>query len=113
MVKLQACFGRPTIECELNEKITSHHVIDLVRVGLFGDRFVTSFCSRCGAQLGVGSGGDGEPCPAAEHVHEHELVTDALDGLLYCRRCPLIAYDLDDVATEPICPMPLEGGHTP
>ncbi len=40
-------------------------------------------------------------------AHGHELVSNLDDGLLYCVRCPLVAYDLDDVATEPECPMPL------
>ena len=40
-------------------------------------------------------------------VHGHDLVGSLEDGLLYCQQCPLVAYDLDDVATEPICPMPL------
>lgn len=50
---------------------------------------------------------------SAEHdgqqlvVHSHELVSSLEDGLLYCLKCPLVAYDLNDVATEPICPMPL------
>ncbi|WP_185445606.1 hypothetical protein [Kribbella qitaiheensis] len=40
-------------------------------------------------------------------IHEHEFVTNPCDGLLYCQRCPMVAYDLADAATEPICPMPL------
>ena len=39
----------------------------------------------------------------------HDLVGNLDDGLLYCQRCPLVAYDLADAATEPICPMPLQG----
>lgn len=39
---------------------------------------------------------------------EHELVTNPIDGLLYCLRCPLVAYDLADAATEPTCPMPID-----
>ncbi|WP_344157223.1 hypothetical protein [Kribbella yunnanensis] len=38
----------------------------------------------------------------------HDFVTDPGDGLLYCTRCPMVAYDLADAATEPECPLPLD-----
>lgn len=46
--------------------------------------------------------------PTAEDSPGHDFVEGPSDGLLYCTRCPMVAYDLADAATEPECPLPLE-----
>ncbi|MFK4085218.1 hypothetical protein ACI2LF_13985 [Kribbella sp. NPDC020789] len=84
-------------------EISGHPVVDLVDKAPSGRSHGSMVCLRCGSQL---ESPGTTPCPAAGHLHTHELVSDPVDGLLYCRQCPLIAYDLDDVATEPLCPMP-------
>jgi hypothetical protein len=67
-----------------------------------------SVCLGCGTRFTERLEIEYLVCPAGNDVHSHDLVGDPDDGLLYCLRCPLVAYDLNDVATEPTCPMPLD-----
>jgi hypothetical protein len=86
-------------------EISGHQLVDLVQTAPSGRPHASLVCLRCGSPLDHPNLG---VCLAARHLHGHELVSDPVDGLLYCRQCPLVAYDLDDVATEPVCPMPLD-----
>ena len=98
---------------ELFAEINGHRVVDLSRVSPRGRSSSAPVCIRCGAHFADRLEIDNTSCPAAGKAHGHQLVTDPDDGLLYCTRCPLVAYDLDDVATEPTCPMPLQSWNTP
>ncbi|MEV8378747.1 hypothetical protein AB0P21_38760 [Kribbella sp. NPDC056861] len=87
-------------------EINGHRVVELAQVTsrvFFG---TSTICVGCGARFVDRLEIEERFCPAATVAHGHHLVGD--DGLLYCRRCPLVAYDLTDVATEPSCPMPLQ-----
>jgi hypothetical protein len=89
-------------------EINGHRVVDLSRVTAQGRSNPTPVCFRCGAHFTDRLDIENTSCPAAGDSHGHRLVTDPEDGLLYCTRCPLVAYDLTDVASEPNCPMPLQ-----
>jgi len=89
-------------------EVNGHRVVELSRVTSQRRSSVTPVCLNCGAHFADRLEIDDTTCPAAGQPHGHDLVSDPDDGLLYCRRCPLVAYDLDDVATEPVCPMPLQ-----
>lgn len=86
--------------------INGHWVTDVSMVTPRGDRSAGRVCVRCGGHFALGDDIEAG-CPAAGTAHGHELVTNLDDGLLYCTRCPLVAFDLADVASEPQCPMPL------
>ena len=88
-------------------EINGHWVADAQRVMTDGLLPAGWICVRCGAHFADRHDPYRTRCPATNRPHGHERFTDPRDGLLYCRRCPLIAYDLADVATEPLCPMPL------
>lgn len=92
-------------------EINGHRVVAVSRVTTLARLNGGSVCIRCGAHFVDRPEIENTSCPAAGDTHGHELFTDPDDGLLYCRRCPLVAYDLDDVATEPQCPMPLHSWH--
>jgi hypothetical protein len=86
-------------------EINGHRVVELAQVTsrvFFG---TSTVCVGCGAQFADRLEIEDRYCPAANVTHGHQLVSE--DCLLYCRHCPLVAYDLTDVATEPVCPMPL------
>jgi hypothetical protein len=87
--------------------INGHWVADVSMVTPQGHVGAGRVCIRCGAHFAPHDTIDSTHCPATGVTHGHELVTNPDDGLLYCTRCPLVAYDLTDVATEPHCPMPL------
>ena len=95
------------------DEINGHRVLDLSRVTRQGRSIVVPVCFGCGAHFTDRREIEGTSCPAAGEPHGHDLTTDAETGLLTCRRCPLVAYDLADVETEPICPMPLGSASAP
>ena len=104
------CASLPGEEGRVTEffaEINGHRIVDLSRVTHRRASRPAQVCSRCGAHFADRLEIENTSCPAAGTPHGHELFSDPDDGLLYCKRCPLVAYDLDDVATEPICPMPL------
>ncbi|MEV8375957.1 hypothetical protein AB0P21_24680 [Kribbella sp. NPDC056861] len=88
--------------------INGHRVVDLPRLTDQGQLVHESACLGCGTRFTERLQIEYFACPAIEEPHDHDLVSDPDDGLLYCLRCPLVAYDLDDVGTEPACPMPLD-----
>lgn len=96
---------------EFVDEINGHRVVAVSRVTTLARLSAGSVCIRCGAHFVDRLEIENTSCPAAGDTHGHELFTNPDDGLLYCRRCPLVAYDLDDVATEPQCPMPLHSWH--
>jgi hypothetical protein len=89
-------------------EINGHRVVDVSRVTTQGVAGAVPVCLRCGAHFTDRLEIERTFCPASGQAHGHDLITDSDDGLLYCRRCPMVAYDLDDVASEPNCPMPLQ-----
>jgi hypothetical protein len=91
---------------ELYAEINGHRVLDLSRASLAGPSGYASVCVRCGARFADRLEMENAPCPPVARTHNHDLVTGD-DGLLYCRHCPLVAYDLADVTSEPDCPLPL------
>jgi hypothetical protein len=84
-------------------KINGHRVRSLTRPAPHGS---AGICIECGAQFRDRL--EIEDVYCSNGAHGHELVSDFDSGLLYCRRCPLVAYDSADAATEPLCPMPLQ-----
>ena len=98
---------------ELFPEINGHRVVELSRVTPQGRAGAVPVCLGCGAHFADRFEIEGTSCPAAGEAHGHDLVSDLELGLLYCKRCPLVAYDLNDVATEPICPMPLQSWRSP
>jgi hypothetical protein len=84
--------------------INGHQVVEVSRVGRSS---AIPVCLLCGAHFLDRFEIENTTCPAAGPAHGHDLINDPGDGLLYCTRCPFVAYDLNDVATDPICPMPL------
>jgi len=92
---------------EFFAEINGHWVVDMSRVTARGRVSAGPVCIRCGAHFAGWPDIEHTWCPVSGAARGHELVIDPYDGLLYCERCPLVAYDLDDVATEPQCPMPL------
>ncbi|MGY4765698.1 hypothetical protein ACXC9Q_02130 [Kribbella sp. CWNU-51] len=86
-------------------EINGHRVVELSRMGRSG---ATPVCLLCGAHFTDRPEIENTTCPAAGPAHGHDLVSDPADGHLYCTRCPFVAYDLNDAATDPICPMPLQ-----
>jgi hypothetical protein len=87
--------------------INGHWVADVSMITPHGEVSAGRVCIRCGGHFAHPTEIATTHCPAAGTSHGHQLMTNPDDGLLYCTRCPLVAYDLDDVATEPDCPMPL------
>lgn len=98
---------------ELFAEINGHRVVELSRVTPQGRAGAVPVCLGCGAHFTDRLEIEGTSCPAAGEAHGHDLVSDLELGLLYCKRCALVAYDLNDVATEPICPMPLQSWRSP
>jgi hypothetical protein len=88
-------------------EINGHWVADAGWVTPGGVQPAGWICVRCGGHFADQDDPHRTNCPATAQAHGHELFTDPDDGLLYCRRCPLVAYDLADVASEPQCPMRL------
>jgi hypothetical protein len=91
---------------DLYAEINGHRIMDLSRAMPAGPSSTASACVRCGARFADRLEMEDAPCPAAGRAHNHDLISDD-DGLLYCRQCPLVAYDLADVSSEPDCPIPL------
>lgn len=87
--------------------INGHRVVELWPV-TSSKAGAVPVCLRCGAHFADRLEIENTFCRASGQAHGHDLFSDPDDGLLYCRRCPLVAYDLNDVDTEPICPMPLQ-----
>jgi hypothetical protein len=89
-------------------EINSHLVADLSRVTATGRGAAVPACVRCGAHFTDRLEIEETRCAGAGEAHGHDLVSDPEHGFLYCTRCPMVAYDEDDVADEPTCPMPLQ-----
>jgi len=89
-------------------EINGHRVVDLSRVTPQGHSIAVPVCFKCGAHFTNRAEIEATSCPAAGNPHGHDLFTDPETGLLYCSRCPLVAYDVTDAQTEPTCPMPLQ-----
>jgi hypothetical protein len=89
-------------------EINGHRVAEIYRVTSAGREISALACLRCGAHFADLDEVRRTSCSSAGSTQSHKLVADPNDGLLYCTRCPLVAYDLDDAASEPECPMPLQ-----
>jgi hypothetical protein len=87
--------------------INGHRVAEIYRVTSAGREFNALACLRCGAHFADLDEVRRTSCSSDGSTRSHELVAGPDDGLLYCTRCPLVAYDLDDAASESECPMPL------
>lgn len=98
---------------ELFAEINGHRVMTLSRVTTRGWVGAVPVCIECGTHFTDRREIENSPCPAAGTSHGHDIVVDPDDGLLYCQRCPLVAYDVADLATEPNCPIPLQSWGDP
>ena len=76
--------------------------------GLCNERLIASDGAGESFQRQFGIDLSNQTTEPADTGSGHEFVTDPGDGLLYCTKCPMVAYDLADAATEPECPLPLE-----
>jgi hypothetical protein len=90
-------------------EINGHQVIDLHRVTSEGRFSAGPVCIRCDAHFDNRREIEDTACPVPFSTGNHDLLVDPDDGLLYCTRCPLVAYDLADAASEEPCPGPLHG----
>ncbi|WBQ07938.1 hypothetical protein [Kribbella sp. CA-293567] len=88
--------------------INGHRIADLAWVVPQAQFDGASVCFRCGEQFQDRFDIEDIPCPRVAATHGHELVRGLDDDLLYCRLCPLVAYDLPDVMTDPRCPLPVQ-----
>ncbi|MFI5735269.1 hypothetical protein ACIA49_34475 [Kribbella sp. NPDC051587] len=89
-------------------EINGHRVAEVFRVTHAGPRPSALTCLRCAAHFADLDEVWRTTCSLAGRTRGHELVADPDDGLLYCTRCPLVAYGKDDATSEPECPMPLQ-----
>ncbi|ADB31040.1 hypothetical protein Kfla_1946 [Kribbella flavida DSM 17836] len=85
-------------------EINGHQVVDLPRLSTQGRFGSGPVCIRCDAHFVDRLEVEESRCPVADQARGHDLLVDPDDGLLYCTRCPLVAYDLADVGSEPPCP---------
>jgi uncharacterized C2H2 Zn-finger protein len=90
----------------VSEEINGHRLAPVSSSGRPAEEALV--CLRCGAHFVDRSESAFSVCPADGNSPGHELVRNPSDGLLYCTRCPMIAYDLADAATDPQCPLPLQ-----
>ncbi|MGC4938825.1 hypothetical protein [Kribbella sp. DT2] len=87
-------------------EINGHQVIDLHRVTSQGRFAAGPVCIRCDKHFADRGEIELTACPVPFTTGDHDLLVDPDDGLLYCTRCPLVAYDLADAASEEPCPGP-------
>ncbi|MFK4089532.1 hypothetical protein ACI2LF_35795 [Kribbella sp. NPDC020789] len=92
------------------DEIHGHRLAEVSRLTPAGPGVSVRVCLRCGAHFADTSEAARTRCSRGGSPQEHDLVRDPEDGLLYCTRCPLVAYDHADAASEPDCPMPLQFG---
>lgn len=90
-------------------EVNGHRVIDLPRVTAQGRFAAGPVCIRCDAHFADRQEIERTPCPIGDDNRGHDVLIDPDDGLLYCTRCPLVAYDQADLASEPPCPGPVYG----
>ncbi|WP_433169228.1 hypothetical protein [Kribbella sp. CA-247076] len=89
-------------------EINGHQVANLSRMTPQGPATEVPVCLTCGAHFATRREIESTTCPASTVSAGHDLVADPETGLLYCTRCPLVAYDLHDARSSPTCPMPLQ-----
>ncbi|TDD22304.1 hypothetical protein E1218_19580 [Kribbella turkmenica] len=89
-------------------EINGHQVVNVSRMTSQGAGSEVPVCLTCGAHFATRREIEATICPAAGGARGHDLVTDPGTGLLYCTRCPLVAYDQLDARSSPTCPMPLQ-----
>jgi hypothetical protein len=94
-------------------EINGHQVIDLHRVTSEGRFAAGPVCIRCDTHFADRGEIEHTACPVPFSTGNHDLLVDPDDGLLYCTRCPLVAYDLADAAGEEPCPGPLRDERRP
>jgi hypothetical protein len=88
-------------------EINGHRVASIRPTARHTSPGEASVCFSCGTPFSDRIDIESTACPDLAKAHEHQLVRAATDDLLYCRQCPMVAYDLADVATDPHCPLRL------
>ncbi|WBQ03865.1 hypothetical protein [Kribbella sp. CA-293567] len=88
-------------------EINGHRIATIRPAGRPAGSGGESVCFSCGTHFSDRIDIENTPCADLTRAHEHQLVRAATDDLLYCRQCPMVAYDLADAATDPHCPLRL------